>query len=107
MHKLVTFVPETHAEKVRDAITGSGAGVLGNYSNCTFSTKGIGRFRGSENSNPFIGERSKIEEVLEERIETWVDEENLDLVISAIKKVHPYEEVPIDIYPLMNFIRKS
>ncbi len=107
MHKLVTFVPETHAEKVRDAIAGSGAGALGNYSNCTFSTKGIGRFRGNENSNPFIGERSKIEEVLEERIETWVNEENLDLVISTIKKVHPYEEVPIDIYPLMNFIRKS
>ena len=98
--KLVTFVPETYADIVRAAIGEAGGGVLGNYDNCTFSTKGIGRFRPLKGANPTIGKVGMLESVSEERIEVTVQAEKLDAVVKAIKSIHPYEEIPIDIYPL-------
>lgn len=100
--KLVVFVPETHTDIVREAMGKAGAGKLGNYSNCTFSTKGIGRFIPEGGANPHIGQVGKLEEVLEERIETVVERTKLQAVIKAIRSVHPYEEVALDIYPLEN-----
>jgi len=98
--KLVVFVPETHTDIVREAMDKAGAGKIGNYSYCTFSTKGIGRFKPEAGANPLIGEVGKLEEVAEERIETVCEREKLEVVLSAIRKVHPYEEVAFDIYPL-------
>ena len=100
--KIVVFVPETHADIVREAISGAGGGKLGKYSFCSFSTRGIGRFRPDEGANPHIGEVGKFEEVEEERIEITCDDKIVKDVVSAIKKVHPYEEVAMDIYPLEN-----
>ena len=79
----------------------AGAGMIGKYTNCTFSTKGIGRFLPEEGALPSIGEVGKIEEVLEERIETVCIESKLEDVLQAIKKVHPYEEPATDVYLLM------
>jgi hypothetical protein len=98
--KLVVFVPESHANLVREAIGKAGAGRDGNYKYCSFSTKGIRRFIPTEGAHPAIGKVGKLEEVVEERIEVSCDKQDLDKIISAIKKVHPYEEVPIDIYSL-------
>lgn len=102
LYKLVTFVPVTHSDKVREAMGKAGAGVIGEYTFCTFSTRGTGRFKGSEKSNPSVGKAGQLESVEEERIETNCMEEKIDQVISAIKSVHPYEEIPIDLYPLEN-----
>ncbi len=100
--KIVIFVPETHANVVREAMGKAGAGKIGNYTYCSFSSKGIGRFRPEQGANPHIGEVGKFEEVEEERIETVCTRESIDAVIKAMKKVHPYEEVAFDIYPLEN-----
>ncbi len=99
--KLVTYVPESHADAVRKAIGEAGGGILGNYDNCTFSTKGIGRFRPLEGANPTIGKVGETEEVMEERIEVTVQKDKLNAIIEAIKSVHPYEEIPIDVYELL------
>ncbi len=98
--KIVVFVPETHTDVVRKAMGDAGAGVIGNYSHCTFSSKGIGRFRPESGANPHIGEVGKFEEVVEERIETVCPREKLESAIKAIKEVHPYDEVALDVYPL-------
>lgn len=98
--KIVVFVPESHTDIVREAMGKVGAGIIGNYSFCTFSSKGIGRFRPEQGANPHIGSLGKLEEVIEERIETVCLREKLPEVIKAIKKVHPYEEVALDVYPL-------
>jgi hypothetical protein len=98
--KIVVFVPETHADIVREAMGRAGAGVIGNYTFCSFSTKGIGRFKPEEGAHPNIGEVGKFESVPEERIEMVCSREKLEQVVEAIKKVHPYEEVALDIYPL-------
>jgi len=78
------------------------AGHIGNYDYCSYSTKGIGRFRGLKGTKPFIGKSGKIEKVQEEKIETICPVKTVKKVILAIKKVHPYEEPAIDIYPLLN-----
>ena len=98
--KLVVFVPETHTQVVREAMCKAGAGAISNYTYCTFSTKGIGRFKPENGSKPHIGNIGKLEEVVEERIETVVERKNLEVVIESIKEVHPYEEIAFDIYPL-------
>lgn len=98
--KIVVFVPQTHADIVRESMANAGAGKIGNYSFCTFSSIGVGRFKPEGGANPYVGEIGKIELVNEERIETICDRENLQKVVEAIKKVHPYEEVALDIYPL-------
>lgn len=98
--KLVVFVPTSHADIVRQALGEAGAGKIGNYDFCSFSSRGFGRFRGNEFSHPAIGEAGKYETVEEERIEVILPRSILDKVVTAIKKVHPYEEVALDIYPL-------
>ena len=98
--KIVVFVPETHTDAVREAMGKSGAGKIGNYTYCSFSSKGTGRFKPEDGAHPAIGEVGKLESVQEERIEVVCDRKFLEDVVSAIKKVHPYEEVALDIYPL-------
>ena len=99
-HKIVIYVPLTHTDKVREAIGMAGGGKLGKYSFCSFSTRGIGRFKPEQGANPHIGEVGKLEEVEEERIEVTCDGEVLTEVIAAIKLVHPYEEIAMDVYTL-------
>ncbi len=100
--KIVLTVPESHADIVREAMGKAGAGKIGNYDFCSFSIKGIGRFRPTEGANPHIGQVGKAEEVVEERIEVICERSKVKEVVKAIKKVHPYEEIALDIYPLEN-----
>ncbi len=100
--KIVVFVPLTHCDIVRKAIGDVSGGIIGNYSHCSFSSKGIGRFKPNEKANPHIGEANKLEEVEEEKIEFFCPRKIAKKVIEAIKKVHPYEEIALDIYPLIN-----
>jgi hypothetical protein len=101
-YKLVVYVPITHADAVREAIGQAGGGKIGNYSFCSFSSRGTGRFKPEAGANPAIGSVGRLEAVEEERIEVTCSAEALDAVIAAMKKVHPYEEVAYDVYKLEN-----
>lgn len=93
---------------LREVLGQAGAGKIGNYSHCSFSIRGIGRFRPLQNAAPFIGKKGSFEEVEEEKIETVCHKDLLAAVVDAIKKAHPYEEMVIDIYPVYEFgIKKS
>lgn len=100
--KLVVFVPEENLLKVANAVHEAGGGIIGEYSNCSFRTEGTGTFQGSEASNPFLGEKEKIESVKEIKLEVLVDSWIILKVIKAVTSVHPYEEPAYDIYPLKN-----
>ena len=102
MKKLVVTVPLTHADILRDAMGKAGAGKLGNYSFCSVSTKVTGRYFPEEGATPHIGQVAHLEEVEEERIEVTCDNAILKTVIDAIRAVHPYEEIAIDVYNLEN-----
>jgi hypothetical protein len=100
--KLVIFVPIENSDEVREAIGAAGAGIIGEYSFCSFSVSGTGRFIPSDNANPHIGEPGKFEAVQEERVEVVCERSGAKAVLAAIRKVHPYEEVAFDIYPLID-----
>lgn len=100
--KIVVFVPLNSVKTVLKAMGDAGAGVIGNYTHCSASSRSIGRFLPMKGANPAIGEVGKFEEVEEERIEMVCPKDKAKEVITAMKKVHPYEEVAFDIYPLIN-----
>jgi hypothetical protein len=100
--KIVVFVPVVNADEVREAIGKAGGGQLGEYSFCSYAVLGTGRFLPSDNANPHIGQVGKLEQVTEERIEITCDQTLAKKVVKAIKAAHPYEEVALDIYPLLD-----
>lgn len=102
LYKFVVFVPETHVQDITNALANKGAGHLGDYSNCTFQTKGVGTFKPLSGANPFIGEVNKVEHVDEVKVEAIVQESILQNVVDGVIKAHPYEEVAYDIVPLKN-----
>ena len=89
---LVVSVPLEHAESVRAALAVAGAGVLGNYTNCSFSYRGVGRFLPLEASNPAYGTKGELSLVEEERIEMLCDREKISVIVAALRAAHPYEE---------------
>ncbi len=100
MKKLAVYVPIEQTDKVLAALGDAGAGFIGEYSHCSFSTQGTGRFLPGSNAKPFIGEKGKMEEVSEVKIETIYPESLEKKIVSAMIKSHPYEEPAYDIYPL-------
>jgi dinuclear metal center YbgI/SA1388 family protein len=102
LRKIVTFVPQSHVDVVREAIFKAGAGVIGNYDCCSYNVEGYGTFRANEDANPFVGEKGKIHKEPEVRIETIFPAYLESVVIESLLNAHPYEEVAYDIYPLIN-----
>lgn len=98
--KFITYVPEKNLEEVRKAICDAGAGVIGNYSHCSFSWNGEGTFLGNESTNPKIGSKNKIEKVEEKRLEVVFELKRLSIILEAARKAHPYEEMAYDIIGL-------
>jgi hypothetical protein len=99
-YKVVVTVPENEADKLREAIGSAGGGKVGNYTHCSFSVKGTGRFLPVDGANPAIGQVGQLEEVAEERIEITCDGESVKTVVDAIRATHSYEEPAIDVYEL-------
>ncbi len=101
-YKLYVGVPSDNAKKVRDVITSAGAGNIGDYSDCTFNSFGSGTFRPNDRANPFIGQANVLETVDEVKIETLVKKDDLNKVLTAMIKAHPYEVPAYDIIKLEN-----
>lgn len=100
--KLVTYVPETHAEAVRAAICRAGAGWIGHYRDCTFGAPGTGTFRPEMGAHPFVGEPGVLEHVAEVRLETVAPRPAAGRIVAALLEAHPYEEPAFDLLPLEN-----
>ena len=100
--KVVTFVPEADLDGVRDAMFAAGAGSLGDYDECGFTTAGTGTFRAQEGADPHIGELGERSAVSEARLEVVVERWNVPRVVSAMLSAHPYDLVAHDIVWLEN-----
>lgn len=98
--KLVVFAPADAADRVRAAIAEAGGGRIGDYTECTFTGTGTGRFRGGEGTSPVVGTAGELEAAAEERIETVVPRSRRTAVVRAVVAAHPYEEPAWDLYPL-------
>ena len=106
---IIVTIPIENVDEVRNAICEAGAGVIGNYTHCSMSTKCVGTFKPTDEANPYIGERNNLEFVEEEKLEVVCDVNIVKNVISKLREVHPYEEPAIDIIPLIdeNFFDKG
>ena len=102
LRQLAVYCPISAAEKVRKALFKAGAGNIGNYDECSFSSTGEGTFRANEGSNPYLGELGDQHKEKEERIEVIFPKHMQQVIVSAMKTAHPYEEVAYQIYILDN-----
>ncbi len=100
--KIVTFVPPSHADRVAQAMSDAGAGVIGDYKQCSFRTEGTGTFVGASTSSPAVGIRGVFERVPEIRLEMQLLRRDAPAVVRALKHTHPYEEVAYDLFSLEN-----
>ena len=91
MYHIAFYVPETHAEKVKESMFQAGAGSIGNYEKCSFEYSGLGQFKPLAGATPFIGSEGELEKVKELKIEMVCVSENLSAAIAALKISHPYE----------------
>eukprot|EP01054_Gregarina_sp_Poly1_P006591 Gregarina_sp_Poly_1__6590@NODE_3538_length_1026_cov_138_251303_g2246_i0_p1_GENE_NODE_3538_length_1026_cov_138_251303_g2246_i0NODE_3538_length_1026_cov_138_251303_g2246_i0_p1_ORF_typecomplete_len144_score20_58CutA1/PF03091_15/8_2e02CutA1/PF03091_15/0_0022PII/PF00543_22/0_004_NODE_3538_length_1026_cov_138_251303_g2246_i0444875 len=91
LYKFVFFSPPDHTEQVKNAIFEAAGGRIGKYDRCSFQVRGQGQFRPLEGSNPHIGRVNEITTVEEDMVEVLVAEAQIESVINALKKAHPYE----------------
>jgi dinuclear metal center YbgI/SA1388 family protein len=102
LKKLVTYVPISHAEQVRNALFNAGAGNIGHYSECSFNAAGTGTFKAGDNTDPYVGEPGKQHQENEVKIETVYPANLESKLLMALFLAHPYEEVAYDLYALTN-----
>ena len=107
LSKLVVFVPADGLDRVRSALFRAGAGVIGDYSHCSFSTEGTGTFLPGQGADPAIGKVGRDENVGEVRLEMVFPGERHQAVIDALFLTHSYEEPAFDIYALENMERRT
>ncbi len=100
--KLVVYVPRLHIFSIREALFEAGAGEIGNYDSCSFSSEGLGTFRANENAKPFIGNIGELHTETELRLELILPAHLKHKVIEALLLSHPYEEPAYDIIALEN-----
>lgn len=87
--KLKTYVPLEHIEKVASALFHAGAGNIGNYDECSFSTTGIGTFRANNNATPFVGEKDVRHHEEEKSLEVIVPKALKGKITTALLHAHP------------------
>lgn len=100
--KFFVYVPETHLETVKSAIFETGAGHIGNYTECSFTTIGEGTYKPIDDAKPYSGENGIRSQLNEYKLEVILPIHIGSKVLKAVKTVHPYEEVAYEIYPLNN-----
>jgi dinuclear metal center YbgI/SA1388 family protein len=102
LRQLVVFVPKDHAEALRNALFAAGAGAVGGYDECSFSTDGVGTFRGGADARPFVGRAGERHSEPEVRVEVLVPVAHEPAVLAAMRAAHPYEEVAYNLVQLAN-----
>lgn len=102
--KIIVFVPELHLEKVFKKMCNAGAGIIGNYTYCSFRTAGTGTYMPGKNAKPSAGTKGKLEFANEIKLELECDKRSLNIVIDAMLDAHPYEETVYEIY---DFIKRT
>ncbi len=98
---VVIYVPSDAADGVRKALDDAGAGRIGTYRGCSWSTIGTGRFTPLPGASPTIGSVNQSEEVSEERIEVVAPRAIARDVVKAAIAAHPYEEPAYHVIPVL------
>ncbi|MEV7972126.1 Nif3-like dinuclear metal center hexameric protein [Cellulomonas sp. NPDC089187] len=100
LDKHVVFVPAEQASALVDALSAAGAGALGEYRRCAWTTTGEGTFTPSDDAHPTIGTAGQAAQVVEARVEMVAPRRLRAAVIAAMRAAHPYEEPAFDVLEL-------
>jgi hypothetical protein len=88
--RLVFFVPPSALDACKAAIFAAGGGRYpgpGNYTECCWTSMGVGQFRPGDTANPHIGRVGALESVEEARVETLcIGEDVARKAVEALKK---------------------
>ena len=106
LRKMVTYVPTSHADKVRQALFDCGAGCIGAYDSCSYNSEGTGTFRPTEGTHPYCGTVGSLHREAESRIEVIYEKRLEGRLVRRLREVHPYEEPAIDCIALANTYSK-
>lgn len=104
LYKLCVYVPESHAEAVKEALFSAGAGRIGDYEACCWQVEGAGQFRAGPGADPFLGQPGELERVREFRIELVCPASAAEAVVEALYRAHPYEEPAWDLLRTHNHL---
>jgi len=102
LRQLVVYCPNANAETLKTALFEAGAGTIGDYDQCSFTSIGKGTFRANENCTPFVGEIGENHTENEDRIEVIYPKFKERAILDAMEVAHPYEQVAHQIYVLDN-----
>ena len=102
INKLITYVPKKNAPQLLSELFRNGAGDIGNYNECSFSTNGLGTFKGNKKSTPNFGEKEKRVEIDEVQLNLIFKIHQKNNVLKTLFKFHPYEEVPYELISISN-----
>ena len=102
--KIEVFVPEDALAAVCAALAEAGAGRVGRYDHCFSMTQVHGTWRPLPGAQPYDGTVGQISEGDEIKLETNCAVEDVSAAVTAIRRVHPYEEPLINIIPLLNSV---
>lgn len=100
LDKLVVMVPAGAAEALVDALSAAGAGHVGAYERCAWTTTGEGTFTPLPGATPAVGQVGRREVVAEARVEMVVPRHRRAAVVAALRAAHPYEEPAFDVLEL-------
>ncbi|WP_421741158.1 Nif3-like dinuclear metal center hexameric protein [Cellulomonas sp.] len=103
LDKHVVFVPVADAERLVDALAASGAGAIGDYTRCAWTSTGEGTFTPSDAASPAIGSAGRASRVVEARVEMVAPRRLRAAVVAAMRDAHPYEEPAFDVLELASW----
>ena len=102
LRSLVVYCPSSHSKVLKEALFDSGAGNIGDYNKCSFTSSGIGTFLPNDGADPFVGEVGQLHMEKEDKIEVvYLIKDELN-ILYAMKQTHPYEEIAYQTYQLNN-----
>ena len=102
LYKLVTYVPIAQADHLKEALFAAGAGTIGAYDCCSFTSNGVGSFRAGDDTHPYCGEKGVIHHEPESRVEVVLPAYFKSRIVRALLESHPYEEPAYDLIPIAN-----
>ena len=102
LYKLVTYVPIAQADHLKEALFAAGAGTIGAYDCCSFTSNGVGSFRAGDDTHPYCGEKGVIHHEPESRVEVVLPAYLKSRIVRALLESHPYEEPAYDLIPIAN-----
>ncbi len=99
--KVETFVPVESLEEIKNALYEKGFGKIGNYENCLTWYEINSSWKPVGDAHPYQGTVGETEFAKEYKIEFRCDKKDIKVAVETIEKHHPYEEVCINVIPVI------